>query len=242
LFDHRRNLLLRSLPEAEWRLIEPHLTVEFLQQRQVLCELEDEIEHVWFVQDGVVSLLNVLEDGSAVECCTVGRESGVGLEAGLRRTRARTRQVCQVDGVASRLRAATFRDLCRRNPRFVDLAVLQMQAQDLVLVQSTACYAHHTLESRLPRWLLTTAEHLDDDSFPVTHEFLAAMLGVQRTTVSLGAGELQQRGLIRVSRGKVTILDREGLKRRACECYGSVRRRLRRLLPYDAAADGAAAG
>jgi CRP-like cAMP-binding protein len=240
LSDHRRNLLLRALPDADYAQVEPYLATESMEPRQVLCELEEEIEHVWFVQTGVVSLLNVLADGAVVECGTVGWESGVGLEAGLRRTRARTRQVCQVEGVASRMRAAAFRDLCARLPRLAELVVRQMQAMDAVHVQSVACYAHHPLESRLARWLLTTAEHVGEDAFPVTHEFVAAMLGVQRTTVSLGAGELQQRGLISISRGRVTIRDREGLKRRACECHGVLRRRLRELLPFGPAAEEAA--
>lgn len=242
LVEHRRNLLLRSLQEADFQLIAPHLTLEPIAARQVLCEIGDDVENVWFVQSGVVSLINVLADGSAVECCTVGPEGGVGLLAGLRRGPALTRQICQIEGVASRVRASVFHELCARHASFADLAARQVAAIEAVLVQSIACYAHHALEGRLARWLLTTADHVQDDAFPVTQEMLAVMLGVQRPTVSLSAGELQQRGLIRISRGKVAIEDREGLKRRACECYGVLRERLQGLLRGPAAAAPAAVG
>ncbi len=221
-----QNLLLARLSDTDLGLLEPHLFRVSLPLGKILCEPDQDIAQIYFPFRGVVSMVNVLEDGSEVECCTLGAETAFGLAAAMEPARSFTRDIAQFGGQGAFISARDMRRACHQSESLQNLVRRHLRAVTGFMAQSVACNARHKLEARLCRWLLTCADYAEGDELPLTQEFIAAMLGVQRTTVTLAAAGLQQDRLIRMVRGKVTILDAEGLKRRSCECYATVRRRI----------------
>jgi CRP-like cAMP-binding protein len=226
------NLLLAALPAADYARILPELSVVPLTLKTVLHKPGEAIRHVYFPGGGFCSMLTVLEDGRMVEVATIGREGVVGLSAVLDDGPATS--VSMVQGASDswyRMRAENFRrEMDRRGPFF---DVLTHYAQALVgfIMQSTACNAVHNVEQRLARWLLTAHDHMRNDTFPLTQEFVAMMLGVARPTVAVVAGKLQRAGLIKYHRGQLTIVDREQLETAACECYRTAANLLAAVAP-----------
>jgi CRP-like cAMP-binding protein len=186
----------------------------------VLHKPGEALRHVYFPGGGFCSMLTMLEDGTMVEVATVGREGVIGLAAVL--DNVPTTSVTMVQGASDncyRMAAENFRrEMDRRGPFF---DVLTHYAHALVgfIMQSTACNAVHNVEQRLARWLLTAHDHMRNDTFPLTQEFVAMMLGVARPTVAVVAAKLQKAGLITYHRGQLTIVDREQLEAAACECH-----------------------
>lgn len=223
---HRANQLLARLGRADYARLEPDLTVAELPLAMTLFEPEVEIRQIWLPHSGVVSQLNILLDGSAVECCTMGNETGFGLLAGLEPAVSFTRDIVQIPGRASVIAAAEFRAACAASPSLQEVVRRHLRTSMGFMAQSVACNARHRLEARLCRWLLTCADYVSGPQLPLTQEFIAAMLGVQRTTVTDAAGDLQDHGVIRVLRGKVTVMDFAALRQRSCECYEHVRKRI----------------
>jgi len=178
----------------------------------------------------MLSLTALLEDGASVEVGTVGNEGMVGLALFLDSAIARTNTVCQLPGEALRLDAAEFVERVHGSEAFHHLLHRYAQARYAQVVQNAACNRHHGTKARFARWLLAAHDRAQDDHFPLTHEFLSNRLDVRRATITLTASALQQAGLIRYSRGHLTILDRPGLERTACECYQTVRQIYDRLL------------
>jgi CRP-like cAMP-binding protein len=172
----------------------------------------------------MISLLAVMQNGTAVETATVGREGAVGASAGLGSRIAPHRSVVQITGAAARIATAPFQAAIDKSSSLKILVVRYIDYLMMMVQQSAGCNALHTLETRLCRWLLQTRDRNDSDNLPLTQEFLAQMLGVRRTTLTLVARELQSAGLIKYSRGKIEILDRAGLEATACECYKTVQR------------------
>ena len=188
--------------------------------RKSLYEANTQIGFVWFIETGVGSLVNVMENGDAAEVGTIGNEGIVGLPLLLGDNRAPTSVYVQVPGVGLRMKAALFaREMAGSSSM---RKVMQHYAHAFFnqVAQSAACNQFHSLRQRCCRWLLMTHDRMQADEFLLTQEFLAMMLGVQRTGVSSVAGTLQREGMIRYRRGNVTILDRAGLERKSCECYG----------------------
>jgi CRP-like cAMP-binding protein len=220
------NLLLAALPGAEYERLRPHLEAVPLCTREVLQEPGRAIPHVHFPTCGVVSLLTLLRGGGTVEVGLVGREGVVGLPVFLGVASASVRYVVQAPGEALRMRAGLFRDLVERDSSLHGLLLRYTDAFLTQVSQAVACNTRHPVKQRLCRWLLMTHVRVGSDCFPLTQEFLAAMLGVRRASVSEVAGGLQQAGLIRCGRGEITILDRRGLEAAACECYQVVRGQL----------------
>jgi CRP-like cAMP-binding protein len=224
------NRLLSLLTRADYQRLRPHLQPVALEYRKSLYEANTQIGFVWFIETGVGSLVNVMENGDAAEVGTIGNEGIVGLPLLLGDNRAPTSVYVQVPGVGLRMKAALFaREMAESSSM---RKVMQHYAHAFFnqVAQSAACNQFHSLRQRCCRWLLMTHDRMQADEFLLTQEFLAMMLGVQRTGVSSVAGTLQREGMIRYRRGNVTILDRAGLERKSCECYGISAREFDRLL------------
>lgn len=221
-----RNRLLAALEPAALALLSPHIKQGHLEQGVALQEAGDPIDTVYFPESGMISLLAVMEAGNAVETATIGREGGVGVMAGLGGRVATGRAVVQLEGNFSQIGVAQFQSAMDQSPKMRNLIARYNDAQLTLVYQVAGCNALHHVSNQLCRWLLQTRDRNDSDVIPLTHEFLSEMLGVQRTTVTMLAKELQELGLITYRRGRIEIVDRAGLEERACECYETARRKI----------------
>ena len=227
-----RNRLLAALPdEALWSL-RPHLRTVPLPRGSVLCETDEPLRRVYFPEAGAVSLVTVFEDGTTAEMATVGREGVVGIGALLGGEHAFGRHVVAVSGSALAVEASRFRSALRENGALRAACETYAQAFLAHLLQNVACNAIHRVDQRCARWLLMCDDQAEGDRFELTQEYLAELLGVRRSTVTVVAGSLQREGLIHYRRGAMTVLDRRGLETTAFECYQIVREiYARSLLP-----------
>lgn len=201
-----------------------------LELRQVMFDVNKPIEHVYFVEDGVVSIVGVMADGTSVETATVGFEGMVGLPVFHGTDRTSAQAFCQVPGSALRMEVARFRRELALNDTLGAMLHRYAQALITLIAQSSACNRIHVMEQRCARWLLHTHDRVNADVFSLTQQFLAQMLGVRRATVTVAAGSLQRRGFIEYAMGKVTIKDRQGLESASCECYRIIASEFDRLL------------
>lgn len=224
------NRLLGLLPAADYRRLHPHLERIPLTYRQSLYRARQPLRFVYFIETGVGSLVNTMANGQAAEVGTIGNEGIVGLPLLLGDDRAPTSVYVQVPGTGLRMAAGTFAGELKRSSSMRGVMLRYAHALFNQVAQSAACNHFHSIEQRCCRWMLMTHDRMAADEFLLTQEFLAMMLGVQRTGVSIAAGALQRSGLIRYRRGIVSILDRRGLKAKACECYGLSKREFDRLL------------
>jgi CRP-like cAMP-binding protein len=227
----RGNKLLAALGSADLRALEPHLQTIDLERGAILIEPGERIDKVWLPHSGVISFIVILNEGGSAETATVGREGIVGYVATLCSRQALTRAIVQVPGSASLLPYEHFESLWNSSKSFRELMLCYSEALFAQLVQSVACNALHKIEARLCRWILMCRDRAESDVIPLTQEFLAEMLGVQRSTVNLVARALQSRGLIRYRRGNIAIIDPKQLQATSCECYATVRGHFERLLP-----------
>ena len=226
-----RNRLLACLPPEDLDILCPHLVHLNMEKGALLCEPGDPIEHVYFPHDAVVSLMTLMREGEAVESSTIGREGAFGLPAAVSPRVALSRAIIQVAGRVSRVEAARLHEVWEASPALRSLVDRHGEALYGHAIQSVACNALHSVEARFCRWLLSCQDRIGSSRVSLTQEFLADMLGVQRTTVTAVARVLQASGLIQYRRGIVDILDRPGLEAVSCECYDAVRRTYDRLLP-----------
>jgi CRP-like cAMP-binding protein len=222
----RRNGLLAALPPHDLSLLTPHFKEVALVQGAVLQEQGERVEYLYFPYEGIVSLLAIMQQGDAIETASIGREGAVGIMAGLGTRRSLCRAVVQVAGHALRIAAPRFRKIVEESSAVRDAAIRFGESLLIQVQQTAACNALHDVEARLSRFLLQSADRLENDTVRLTHEFLSQMLGVRRPTVTVVAHMLQQAGLIRYHRGHIEILDRKGLQERACECYPVIRREI----------------
>jgi CRP-like cAMP-binding protein len=231
LRDRPNNRLLRSLPAHEFSRLLPLLTTIPTQVKQMFHVKGEPLGAVYFPNGGVASITTLMNDGRLVEVATVGDEGIVGIEAYLGEDAvALGDTMMQVaGGSAEMMTVASFRHAIVAHKGFAALVSHYAQVVVAQMMQSTACNALHPVQQRCARWLLTTHDRMHRQGFGLSHEFLAVMLGVARPTVSIVAGALQEAGLIRYARGRMTILDRDGLQAAACECYGVVRAQFDRL-------------
>ncbi|MGR6965150.1 Crp/Fnr family transcriptional regulator [Geodermatophilus sp. URMC 61] len=227
--DPRHNLLLRSLPEDEFGRLLPALERVDLDVREQLHARGRTIEHLYFPVDAVLSLLATVEGEAAVEVATIGYEGVAGLPVFLGTAESPHDAYCQIAGRALRLSTAELRRYLSQDGALHDLLHRYTQATMVQLSQNVACNRLHTTEERCARWLLQTRDRVGADEFTLTQEFLAQMLGVRRGTVSLTAGVLQQAGVIRYTRGQITVLDPDALHEAACDCYDIVQTEYRRI-------------
>jgi CRP-like cAMP-binding protein len=224
------NRLLGLLPPTDYQRLRPHLRSIPLKYRQSLYRANRPIGFVYFIETGVGSLVNTMANGQASEVGTIGNEGVVGLPLVLGDDRTPTSVYIQVPGSGLRMTATLFNKELARSASMRAVMLHYAHAFFNQVAQSAACNQFHSLEQRCCRWLLMTHDRMQSSQFLLTQEFLAMMLGVQRTGVTAAAGALQRAGLIRYRRGVVTILDRRGLKQRSCECYRVSKREFDRLL------------
>jgi CRP-like cAMP-binding protein len=224
------NRLLEALPVRDRvRLLRVGRRVEF-GVRQGIYRPGEPVRYALFPLSGVMSIVLQMRDGTSVEVATVGNEGLVGTEIVLGAERSTTHAFCQVAGECIRVARADLLREIERSRAVQALVNRYTQAYLNQVVQSTACNHLHSVKERTCRWLLMTHDRVGANRFPLTHEFLAQMLGVRRPTVTIVAGLLQAQGLIQYARGVVTIVDRRGLEEGSCECYGVVRQQFERLV------------
>jgi CRP-like cAMP-binding protein len=230
LADTHTNRLLGLLSHADYDRLRPHLRPVPLEYREPLYEADTSIESVWFIETGVGSLVNTMANGNAAEVGTIGNEGMVGLPVLFGDHMAPTTVYVQVPGNGLKMSATLFAKELAQSASMRVVMLHYAHAFFNQVAQSAACNRFHSLRQRCCRWLLMTHDRMHSDEFLLTQEFLAMMLGVQRSGVSAAAGGLRRAGLIRYTRGIVTILDRAGLEQQSCECYDVARMEFDRLL------------
>jgi CRP-like cAMP-binding protein len=229
----KENLLLSALPESEFARLAPHLRSVSVSVGQILKEADETAHDAYFPVDGVISLITVMENGMTVECGVVGKEGVVGLSTFLGSGATPNQHIVQVPGIALTLTGTILAEEFQRGGKLQELLNKFTLATIIQISQSVACNRIHTAEERLCRWLLMMSDRGQTDYFPQTQEFLSRMLGAARPVVTLTASALQKAGLIKYSRGNLTILDRQGLEAKACECYAKVVSQCDRLFVRD---------
>jgi CRP-like cAMP-binding protein len=229
-FPQAVNRLLAALPDAEYQHLIPHLQHVSLSSKQVLYEVGEPIEYVYFPHRSIISSLATLEDGSTVEVGLVGNDGIVGIPAALGDNITTTTATVQIPNSAMRMKASLLKSEFQRGGVLQSLLLRYMQAQHSFISQNVACNRLHHLEQRLARWLLLICDRVGSNELPLTQEFISQMLGVRRAGVTEAANTLQQAGLIRYNRGRITILNREGLEAFSCECYQIINSEYTRLL------------
>jgi CRP-like cAMP-binding protein len=225
-----RNFVLKALSAADQAALTADFHEVSLTSGDVLFEPDYPVEWVYFPTTAVVSVITVMADGRSVESDTVGYESVVGVLAALGSSVAITRTFTQIPGAATRVSASALRRQADASPALRRLLVRHSQANLAQAHQSVACNALHSVGQRLCRWLLMSQDRTASDTVRLTQQYLATMVGVQRTTITQALSELTDAGLIRRGRGRIDIVDRTGIEARACECYEAVRANLERLI------------
>jgi len=229
------NRLLAALPAAEWQRWRPQLEFVELRLGQVLAEPGVTLEHVYFPTTAIVSLLYVTGNGHSAEIAMAGNEGLVGIPVVMGAGSTTQRAVVQSAGHAYRVKAGFIQDALERSPAALQLFLRYTQARIAQIGQTAVCNRHHSLDQQLCRWLLLSMDRLNGNMLVMTQELIANMLGVRRESVTETALKLQRAGLIQYARGRIEILDREGLEARTCECYATVKKEYDRLLPSDVA-------
>ncbi len=224
------NQLLSAIPGEEYNRLRPYLETIDLTAKKIIYTSNEPIKYVYFPRSGIISLVNLTDDGGTVEAATVGNEGMVGIPILLGADRTVGQAIVQVSGDALRMKADIFKKQVTPNSSLHNLLLHYTLALINLISQSVACNRRHSVEERCCRWLLTCQDRVQTNEFALTQEFLSQMLGVRRSSVSVVAAILQRAGLISYGRGKMTILDREGLESASCECYRIVKKEFERLL------------
>ena len=231
VLDPKINQLLAALPPADWKRWLPELEWIDLPLGEVLYESGNLQTHVYFPATAIVSLLYVMESGASAEIAVVGREGVVGISLFMGGESTPSRAVVQSAGHGFRMKAPAIKDEFNRSGPAMHLLLRYTQALITQMAQTAVCNRHHSVDQQLCRWLLLSMDRLQGNELVMTQELIANMLGVRREGVTEGALRLQKAGLIRYSRGRITVLDRKGLEQRTCECYAVVKKEYERLLP-----------
>lgn len=217
-----QNRLLSAMPADEFEHLAPSLNQVDLDLGMELQKTGAPIEHVYFPEAGFISALAVLSDSQSLEIGLIGAEGIAGVSVILGAETSHGLSICQTGGSAWRLSAARLKEACHEGSVFRNLLLRYVDIFHIQVAQTAACNAHHDLSQRLARWLLGAHDRSAVNRLSLTQDLIAAMLGVRRSTVSVAAGQLQKAGLIRYQHGSITIVDRAGLERAACECYNVV--------------------
>lgn len=225
-----QNKLLAKLPGHEFKRLEANLELVHLSLGKVLYESGSKLDSVYFPTNSIVSMLSVLEGGASAEIAIVGNEGILGISVFMGGETTPGRAVVQSAGWSYRLSSHFIQTEFKRGGPVMYLLLRYSQALITQMAQTAVCNRHHGIEQQLCRWLLLSLDRLESDSLNMTQDLIANMLGVRREGVTDAAGKLQRAGLIRYSRGHITVLDRPGLEKRVCECYAVVKREFKRLL------------
>jgi CRP-like cAMP-binding protein len=216
------NVILLSLPDEEYALLRSDLEPIDLPQYQILHEPAEKLDFAYFLNDGMASIVALSSDGRSVEVGIVGKEGMVGMPLMMGLRRGSFRAIMQMAGGGVRIRASSFQDILTSIPTLPSLLGQFALMHGMQTAQLAACNRLHDIDQRLVRWLLMCQDRVDSQLLPLTHEFLAQMLGTGRPSVSLAAGVLEDAGLIENLRGTVRVLNRKNLEAAACECYGVI--------------------
>ena len=227
----QQNRLFAALPGAERTRWLPLLEPVDMPLGEVLYESNSDVTHLYFPTTSIISLLYITEDGDPAEIAVVGNEGIVGISLFLRGLSSTSRAVVQSAGQGLRLKADLLMHELNRTGSVLDLLLRYTQALITQTAQMAVCNRHHSLDQQLCRWLLLRLDRSNSNQVVVTQELIANMLGVRRVGVTEAAGRLQRAGLIRYRRARITVLDRNALEQRACECYAVVKKEYDRLLP-----------
>ena len=216
------NVILLSLPPEEYTLLRPHLEPVELRQYEILHEPGERIDYAYFLNEGMMSLVALNHDGRSVEVGIVGKEGMVGMSLMMGLRRGIFRSIMQMAGRGLRIGAKSFQDVLLRAPHLQAELCRFALIHGMEVAQLAACNRLHEIDQRLARWLLMCQDRVDFPLLPLTHDFLAQMLGTGRPSVSLAAAVLEDAGLIENLRGTVRLLNRKSLEEAACECYGVI--------------------
>jgi len=219
------------LPEPDLKQLLPDLEHIELKREQVLIDADSSLDHVFFPDSGVISVVAVYPDGSIIEMATIGREGGTGFQAVFGAKTSSARLLVQVPGTAAKMPRQAFVRAMDALPAFLGVLRAHVLAFLEQVMVSAACNGAHNVRQRLARWLLMMRDRHDGDDLPLTQDLLAEMLGVHRPSITNAAQGLQRDGFIECGRRRVTILDRDGLVGASCECYRVVRSRIAQHLP-----------
>lgn len=230
MLNPKSNHLLAALPPEEWARWKPLLEIVDMPQGKVVYEAGSDIKHVYFPTTAIVSLLYVMQNGASAEIAIVGNEGIVGVSLFMGGESTTSRAVVQSGGKGYRLSAAALKEEFKHAP-VLHLLLRYTQALITQMAQTAVCNRHHSLDQQLCRWLLLSLDRLRSQDLIMTQELISNMLGVRREGVTESALKLQRDGLIRYTRGHITVLDRSALEKRTCECYAVVKREYDRLLP-----------
>jgi CRP-like cAMP-binding protein len=218
-----KNVLLLMLKDESFEALANALEFVELSRGLSLHEPGEAIEHAYFLNSGLCSLIVVTSDRSTVEVGVVGRDGIVGMVLAAGMNRSPHRAIMQMSGDGFRVRAEDLRDIASTQPEFLLAMQRYAQIQGLLIAQTAACNRLHEIEQRLARWLLVSQDRVGSESLAITHDFLSRMLGTGRPSVTLAAGILHRAGWISYLRGKIKIIDRRGLETAACQCYENMR-------------------
>ncbi|MBC7647499.1 MAG: Crp/Fnr family transcriptional regulator [Vitreoscilla sp.] len=227
----RKNHLLAVLADAEWQRWEPLLEYVELPLGHVLYESGKTLSHMYFPTTAIISLLYVMENGASAEIAVVGNDGLVAVSLFMGGGSTPSRAVVQSAGHAFRLKTSDMKKEFDRGEAVLHLLLRYTQALITQMAQTAVCNRHHTLDQQLCRWLLLSLDRLEGSELVMTQELIANMLGVRREGVNESANKLQNAGLIKYNRGRISVLDRPGLEARSCECYAVVKKEYDRLLP-----------
>jgi len=221
-----RNRLLLAVPPRSLKELVADLELIRCQSEEILLDADSSLDHIFFPESGVISVVAVSADGNVIEMATIGREGCTGVQAVFGARMSSARLLVQIPGGAAKMSRAAFDRAMKSMPSFRGLMFAYVQAFLEQVLVSVACNGRHSLKERLARWLLMMRDRNDDDVMPITQNLLAEMLGVQRPSISHAVADLEKAGLVERGRQQITILDRQGLIKASCECYQLVRERV----------------
>jgi CRP-like cAMP-binding protein len=231
-----KNQLIGAFEPAVHRKIMQHMQPVHLKLGAVVCEAGGLLEHAYFPQGCVLSLLTVLDNGSEIECANIGREGAFGLFSAMYSRVSFNRCMVQLEGPMLRCEIQYLQSVFHSSAHIQDLFVSYSETLLSQVMQTVACNSLHTVEERMCRWLLMMHDRAEGEMLTYTHEFLSRIMGANRTSVTIAAQSLQNQGLISYRRGLMQVLDRAGLERSSCECYAVVKARFDAFLTPPASA------
>ncbi len=227
------NELLTALPPVIYERLAPHLQRVRLEAGSVLFDVGAPVDYIWFITRGIVSLLGITENGASVEVAMAGHDSVIGFPEIVGSNETEYRAQVLITGAALRVSARILQTAINRESQIYLPLIDHTRILSKQITQAAICNQFHTIDQRLPRWLLLARDRTRYGAFNITHEAMAEILGVSRSGVSSAAGELQTKGLIHYARGRITVLDPQGLEVLSCECYRILSRIIKPVLPSD---------
>lgn len=225
-----RNRVLAALPEKEYERLSTQLEPVELPNGEILFEPDDPISHLYFIDEGMASLVALTEEGQSIEVGVIGKEGVVGFQVIFGADTTQHRVMIQMPGTGLKVKTGGFKEELDKLSVLQNLLMRYNYAMLTQITQSVVCNRFHEIEERLARWLLICHDRAESDELPLTQEFIAIMLGTRRPGVNAAIGVLEKAELIRHARGKVIVTDRKGLEEVSCECYGIVKKEFNRVL------------